>query len=260
MNDPEDSKVRPSATHGQPNSSPSDVSPRTVAIKNPATTSPWAIHRRLYDWVLHWAATPYALPALIAIAFMESSFFPIPPDILLIALVAGSPSRWAKFAFWCTAASVAGGVGGYLIGAFFWESIGQWILQNVVHVDLVAVDGRLDIALPSYLSERFGTELGGGYLFQVYDHWNAWIAFVFGLTPLPYKLVSITAGVAGVDLGIFLIASLAARGLRFYAVAGVIRVYGESAKKLIDRYFNLLSVIFVAVLAGTYILVVWVLG
>ena len=260
MDDAEDQSLKTS-TAEEPEISPRRA-PEKQEMSPPRTARPsgWAVHRRLYDWVLHWAATPYALPALIVIAFLESSFFPIPPDILLIALVAGSPTKWAKFAFWCTVASVVGGVGGYLIGAFFWESVGQWIVQNVVHVDLVAVDGQLDIALPSYLSERFGTQLGGDHLFQVYDHWNAWIAFVFGLTPLPYKLVSITAGVAKVDLDIFLLASIAARGLRFYAVAGVIRVYGESAKKFIDRYFNLLSIFFVALLAGAYVLVVWVLG
>ncbi|MCF8056758.1 MAG: DedA family protein [Desulfocapsa sp.] len=208
--------------------------------------------RRLYDWMLHWADSKYGLPALVVLSFAESSFFPIPPDVLLIALVLGATSRWYKYAFWCTLASVLGGLAGYGIGVFAWGTMGRWIVENVAHMSLVEVDGRLDIALPAYLVSSMGSALGGEYLFQVYDHWNAWIVFVFGLTPLPYKLTTITAGVARVNLPVFLVASLAARACRFFVVAWLLYKWGEPAKRLIDRYFNLLCTLFILLLIGGF--------
>ncbi len=211
------------------------------------------LHRRLYDWVLHWAYTPYALPALLGISFIESSIFPIPPDILLIPLVLGAPSRWWRFALWCTLASVLGGILGYGIGLFAWETVGRWIVENVAHVQLVEVNGREDIALPAYLITTFGSSLGGDHLFQVYDRWNAWIVYIFGLTPLPYKLVTITAGVAKINVPVFVATSLAARATRFFLVAWILKKWGRPAKAFIDRYFNLLCVIFVVLLIGGFV-------
>lgn len=210
--------------------------------------------RRLYDWMLSWADSPYGLHALIVIAFVESSFFPIPPDVLLVALVLGATTRWYKFAAWCTVASVVGGLAGYGIGVFGWETIGQWIVQHIAHMELTEVDGRLDIALPFYLIASMGSSLGGEYLFQVYDHWNAWIVFVFGLTPLPYKLVTITAGVARVDLPVFLVASVLSRALRFFLVAWILHKWGNPAKRFIDRYFNLLTIAFIVLLVGGFLI------
>ena len=218
----------------------------------------WHLHRRLYDWVLQWAYTPYALLALVLISFAESSFFPIPPDVLLIALVAGATHKWWRFATWCTAASVLGGIFGYLIGMYFWEGMGQWIMENIIHTELVAVDGRLDINLPSYLIDAMGSSLGGSYLFQVYDVWNAWIVLVFGLTPLPYKLVTISAGVAQINFPIFVLASVVSRALRFFAVALILRLWGDLAKRYIERYFNLMATIFVLLLIGSYFLIAFV--
>jgi membrane protein YqaA with SNARE-associated domain len=214
----------------------------------------WAIHRRLYDWMLHWADTRYGVPALVLLAFAESSFFPIPPDVLLIALVLGAPQRWRLLALLCTAGSVAGGLAGYGIGVFAWETMGRWIIEHVAHMELVAVEGRLDIALPAYLTEGFGEALGGSHLFQVYDRWNAWIVFVFGLTPLPYKLTTITAGVARVDVPIFLAASVLARAARFFVVAWLIQQWGAPAKGFIDRYFNVLCIAFTVLLVGGFAL------
>ena len=218
----------------------------------PATPA-WHLHRRLYDWMLHWANTPYGLPALMLLSFTESSFFPIPPDVLLIALVMGNLSRWWRFASWCTVASVAGGIAGYFIGVFAWETAGIWIVENIVHVQLVDVNGRADIALPAYIVNAFGASLGGEYLFQVYDKWNAWIVFIFGLTPLPYKLITITAGVAKINMPVFIVASIAARALRFFAVAWMLKKWGKSAKEFIDRYFNLLCLAFVVLLIGGFV-------
>lgn len=210
------------------------------------------LHRRMYDWVLHWADTRYGFIALLVLSFLESSFFPIPPDVLLMALVLASPFRWWKIALGCTAASVLGGIFGYGIGMYAWESLGKMIVENVIHIQLVEVDGRLDIALPAYLVDNFKDLLGGTYLFQVYDVWNAWIVGIFGLTPLPYKLVTITAGVAQVNLSVFIVTSIVSRGFRFFMVAAILRIIGEPAKVFIDKNFNLLTIAFVLLLIGGF--------
>ncbi len=210
------------------------------------------IIRRMYDWVLHWAETPYGLPVLMLISFLESSIFPIPPDVLLIALVLGAPTRWFPIALACTVASVLGGIVGYGIGVYAWQTVGMWIVENIAHVKLVMVDGRMDIALPAYLVNNFRETLGGEFLFQVYDIWNAWIVFIFGLTPLPYKLVTITAGVARVDLGIFVLTSIGARAFRFFLVAAILRMIGKPAKVFIEKHFNILTIVFVVFLIGGF--------
>lgn len=213
------------------------------------------IVRRLYDWVLHWADTPYGIAALMVISFMESSFFPIPPDVLLISLVLGAPTKWWRIALACTIASVLGGMVGYGIGVFAWEGVGVWIVENIAHKELTMVDGRHDIALPPLLVDNFKDSLGGEFLFQVYDKWNAWIVFIFGLTPLPYKLVTITAGVARVNFGIFILTSIGARALRFFVVAYILRLVGEPAKDFIEKHFNLLTIVFVILLIGGFMVV-----
>jgi membrane protein YqaA with SNARE-associated domain len=212
----------------------------------------WAVHRRIYDWMLHWADTPYGLYALVILSFAESSFFPIPPDVLLIALVLGCTTRWKRYAFSCTLASVLGGLAGYGIGVFAWETMGRWIVEHIAHMQLIEVNGRMDIALPHYLIQSLGAHLGGEYLFQVYDTWNAWIVFVFGLTPLPYKLTTITAGVARVNLPVFVMTSILSRGCRFFMVAWILSKWGEPAKIFIDKYFNLLCIVFILLLAGGF--------
>jgi len=227
----------------------------TLELKaNSAVSTPPrpAIHRRMYDWVLNWANTPYGLTALVIISFTESSFFPIPPDILLMPLVLAAPRKWWKIALLCTVASVLGGIFGYGIGVFAWESAGKWIVEGLLGVTLTQVDGRMDIALPIYLVENFEALLGGAYMFQVYDTWNAWIVGIFGLTPLPYKLVTVTAGVARVDLMVFILASIVARGFRFFTVALILSWIGEPAKAFIDKHFNLLTIGFVLLLIGGF--------
>ncbi len=212
-----------------------------------------SIIRKLYDWVLHWAETPYGLTALVLISFAESSFFPIPPDVLLIALIIATPQKWWRIALACTLASVVGGIMGYGIGMFAWESIGVWIVENLVHIQLVNIDGRLDIPLPGYIISSFGTVLGGEYLFQVYDIWNAWIVGIFGLTPLPYKLVTITAGVAQVNIPVFIATSIISRGARFFAVSYVLYKIGEPAKVFIDKNFNILTIAFVLLFIASFV-------
>lgn len=225
-----------------------------ISASDQNIAAPKSIIRKLYDWVLHWAETPYGLMALALISFLESSFFPIPPDVLLIALVIATPQRWWVIGLVCTLSSVAGGMLGYGIGLYAWESVGVWIMENIIHAQLVDVDGRLDIPLPSYITNSWGDSLGGDYIFQVYDVWNAWIVGIFGLTPLPYKLVTISAGVAQINVPIFIATSIISRGARFFIVAYILYKIGEPAKVFIDKHFNLLTFIFIFLLVGFFLI------
>lgn len=180
-------------------------------------TRPGAV-RRLYDWVLHWAETPYGVPALGLLALAESSFFPIPPDPLLVALCLGAASRSLRFALVATAASVLGGVIGYGIGSLFWLGASDFFFAYV----------------PGVTPEAFEGVKG------LYDRWDFWAVFMAGLTPIPYKVFTISAGVFSINFPIFVLASVLSRGLRFFVVAGLIYRFGPSISSFIDRYFNLL--------------------
>lgn len=184
--------------------------------------------RRLYDWVLHWATTPYALVALVAVAFAESSFFPVPPDVLLIAMAMAEPRRAFVYAAWCTAASVAGGVVGYGIG------LG---LMDLLGCRLVAFYNGIEIF--DWLAVEF-------------EKYNFWAVFTAAVTPIPYKVFTITAGAVGAHFPTFLLASVLGRPIRFVAVAGLIYRFGPSVRRFVERYFDWLSVAFVVLLVGGF--------
>ena len=184
--------------------------------------------RRLYDWVLSWADHPYGLVALAVISFAESSFFPIPPDVLLIALAIGNPQGAWKIALVCTLASAAGGAAGYGIGVFGMELVGDRI------IDLYGLRGKF-AALQGNFAE-YGVAYVG----------------IAGFTPIPYKLFTITAGVVRLDFMSFLVTSFFARGARFFLVAGLIRVFGEQVRDFIDKWFNLLTIAFTVLLIGGF--------
>ncbi len=186
--------------------------------------------RRLYDWVLHWATTPYGAWALFLLAFAESSFFPIPPDILLIAMCVALPARSFKYALICSVGSVLGGCLGYLIGWQFMASLGIRIVEFYGLTDKVAA---IEI------------------LYQTYDAWAVGIA---GFTPIPYKVFTITAGMFRIDFGVFLLASLVSRSARFFIIAGLIYLFGPRIQIFIDRYFDLLAVSFTVLLVGSFVL------
>lgn len=182
--------------------------------------------RKLYDWVMHWGETPYGTPALASISFAESSFFPIPPDPLLICLALGAKARPLRLAAICTIASVTGGAFGYLIGAWFWGVAADFFLNYV----------------PGFTSEGF-TEVE-----KLYNSWGFFAVFVAGLTPIPYKVFTLSAGVFGINFPLFVLASLLGRSLRFFLVAGLISYFGSSIKNFIDRYLNVLLWLFLLVL------------
>ncbi|MCB9568735.1 MAG: DedA family protein [Myxococcales bacterium] len=187
--------------------------------------------RRLYDWVLGWADTPYGVPALALIAFAESSFFPLPPDILLIALALAKPHLAFYFALWCTAASVIGGIAGYMIGYGLWATFEPILINKVFsQANFDAVTSR-------------------------YHEWGEVAVFAAAFTPIPYKVFTIAAGVAKLDLLKFIGASLLGRGGRFFLVALVIRLTGQRAKDLIDRYFNLATILGTLLLIGGFLVI-----
>ena len=193
--------------------------------------------KRLYHWVLHWADTKYGLPALVIIAFVESSFFIIPPDVLLIALCMGAPKRGLKYAAWCSIASVAGGAFGYYIGFAFYEEVGRKIIETLNYQAAFA---------------KVGTLYGE----------NAFLSIVTAaFTPIPYKVFTIAAGVfhEQVSIGTLVAASLIGRSGRFFLVAGSIFFFGPPVKRLLDRYLELFTVLFMVLLVGSFVLIKYLL-
>lgn len=195
------------------------------------------IVRRLYDWMLSWAESKWGAIALFLFALCESIFFPVPPDVLLIALCIGCVSKSFKYAAICTAGSVLGAIVGFGLGAFCWELVDSWFI-------------------PSIFSQEAFDNVG-----LKYSEWNFWLVFTAGFTPIPYKLITISAGVfLGVaDFWIFIIASLVSRGARFMLVAGLIYKFGAPIKKFIDKYFNLCALAFTVLLIGGFVLIKYVL-
>jgi membrane protein YqaA with SNARE-associated domain len=198
------------------------------------------IIRKLYDWVLHWANTPYGAPALFILAFAESSFFPVPPDALLIALVLGSRTKAFRFASICTIASVTGALLGYVIGHFLW-----WTPAG----EFTAIAEFFFINIPGFTEETF---FKIEEMFKAYDFW---IIFTVGFTPLPYKVITISSGAFNISLIMFIIASVISRGARFFLVAFLIWKFGPQIKSFIDKYFNWLAIAFTVLLIGGFFVI-----
>jgi len=196
--------------------------------------------RKLYDWVLSWAETPYGAIALFVLAFAESSFFPIPPDALLIALVLGARKKAFKFALICTVGSISGAVFGYLIGHYLW-----WTHNN----EFSSLATFFFSTFPGFSNEMFFRIQG------LYNQYNFWIVFTAGFTPLPYKVFTVSAGAFNVNFPLFIIASIIGRGARFFLVATLIWKFGPPIKNFIDKYFNLLAIIFTILLIGGFVLI-----
>lgn len=202
---------------------------KTIDKRNTGERVFWL--RRLYDWVLTWAHSRYGVPALFLLAFAESSCFPIPPDVLLMALAMSVPKRAFYFALICSIGSVLGGMVGYLIGYAFMEALGNHIL---------AMYGLMD---------------KWDYVGRLYQTYAGWAVAIAGFTPIPYKLFTIAGGAFKIDFLVFVIASVLSRSARFFIVAGLIYVFGPPIKSFIDKYFNLLAVVFMVLLIGGFVLV-----
>jgi membrane protein YqaA with SNARE-associated domain len=167
--------------------------------------------RRFYDWCIAAAYKPYAVWLMGTVSFVESSFFPIPPDVMLIPMSLARPQRAWTYATLCTLTSVAGGVLGYAIGALLYDSVGLWLIS------VYGLSGKVQ-------AFRDG-----------YNQYGSLIILLKGLTPIPYKLVTITSGFAGYNLGLFVLLSLIARGGRFYLTAFLLNRYGDAARKTIEE-------------------------
>jgi membrane protein YqaA with SNARE-associated domain len=186
--------------------------------------------KRIYDWCIAAADKPYALWIMAGVSFAESSFFPIPPDVMLLPMSLARPKRAWWFAAVCTIASVAGGLVGYGIGALLYDSLGQWLMHIYNLTDKV---------------ETFR---------QSYAEWGAIIILLKGLTPIPYKLVTITSGFAGYNIWLFILCSIVARGGRFFVLAVLLNRYGDVIRTELEKRLTTYVVIGAIVLvAGFYI-------
>jgi membrane protein YqaA with SNARE-associated domain len=190
--------------------------------------------RRLYDWCLVAAHKPHAMWTMGAVAFAESSFFPVPPDFMLIPMSLARPERAYVMAAWCTVASVIGGLLGYAIGAVLYDSVGAWLIHLYGYGNKV---------------EAFRA---------AYTQWGAWIILLKGLTPIPYKIVTITSGFAHYNLGLFVVFSILSRGTRFFVLAFLLHRYGERARHIIEKQlglwaFALAAVVVIGIVAALYL-------
>ena len=187
--------------------------------------------RRMYDWTMSFAGRPNARWALAGVSFAESSFFLVPPDVLLIPMVLAKRSKAWEIAAICTIASVVGGILGYAIGAFLYDTVGVWLIN------------------------LYGLHEKVAAFRQYYAEWGIWIILIAGFTPIPYKVFTIASGLAGYDLLLFIIFSAIGRGGRFFLVSGLLYHYGEPIRAFIDKRLELLTVSVTAIAVCGFIIV-----
>lgn len=191
--------------------------------------------RRLYDWVLHWSSTPHAVSALFLIAFAESSFFPIPPDVLLITMVIVVPANAVWYAFVCSAGSVLGGMAGYAIGWGIWEAVDNIFIGHIFSQEV------FDRVVRAYQDNAFLTVLTAAF------------------TPIPYKVITIAAGVSKISFLTLVIASVIGRSSRFFLVAALLYSFGPMMKEKIEKYFDWFALAFFALLIAGFLVVKYVI-
>jgi membrane protein YqaA with SNARE-associated domain len=199
--------------------------------------------KRLYNWILSWSESRWGWLALFTIALFEASWFPLPPDILLIALCLGATKRSFRFATICLVGSVLGAALGYMIGYFLWTTPSgeATALANLFYEYIFSVDSFNNVG-------------------ALYDRFNFWIVFTAGFTPLPFKLFTIAGGMFHINFLMFIIASMVSRGMRFFLIAWLIWKFGAPIKSFIDKYFNLLATLFTFMLIGFTLLAFWIFG
>ena len=187
--------------------------------------------RKIYDSVIHLSSNKHALTWLFVISFVESSFFPIPPDIMLIPMILAAPKQAWRIAGVCTLASVIGAYLGYIIGFYFFELVAEPLLNFYGYLD------------------KFNE------FKNLYSEYGAWIVFGAGITPFPYKIITIASGVVQLNLVVFTVASIIARGLRFFVIAWLLKTYGEKMRLFIEKNLGWLSVLFLVLLIGGFLLI-----
>ncbi len=191
--------------------------------------------RRLYDWTMSLARTRYAEGGLAGVSFAESSFFPIPPDVLLIPMVLARRVLWRRYAFICTLFSILGAFLGYAIGAWLYEAVAQPILAF-------------------YHGEEAFAQLA-----EWYNRWGGWGVLFAAITPFPYKVLTIFSGATGLNFGIFVLVSIIGRGFRFYLVAGLLNLYGDPIREFIEARLGLLFTLFMVLLIGGFVAVRYII-
>ena len=187
--------------------------------------------RRIYDWCLAAAHKPYAAWLMGAVSFAESSFFPVPPDTMLIPMALARPEKAWSYAFLCTWTSVLGGLVGYLIGSLLYDSVGQWLIRIYGYGDKM---------------QAFR---------DAYAQYGVWIILLKGLTPIPYKVVTLTAGFAGYNLALFFVLSIITRGARFFFVAFLLHRYGAQAREIIEKRLGFWVAVSVAVIVIGFVII-----
>jgi membrane protein YqaA with SNARE-associated domain len=185
--------------------------------------------RRLYDWIIALSASPRAMPALAAVSFAESSFFPIPPDAMIIPMVLAQPQKAWRIAGVALVSSVIGGLFGYAIGYYLYETVGQWLI------------------------DFYGLQHGVDTFRQQFNEYGFWIILVKGATPIPYKIVTIACGIAHYSIPLFLVASIITRGARFFVVAALLRRYGEPIRTFIEKRLTLVTTAFVLLIVAGFV-------
>ena len=190
--------------------------------------------RKLYDWILNWSKSPYGLFALFILALAESIIFPIPPDVLLIALAIGYQAKAYRFALICTLGSLLGAILGYYIGYYLWY--GSYGLSEFFYSNI-----------SSFTEESFNN------IKKYYNDHGFLIIVTAGFTPIPYKLITISAGAFKIPFSLFILASTLSRSARFFLISFLIKKYGEAIKNYIDKYFNILSIVFICLIVCIYI-------
>lgn len=190
-----------------------------------------AVLDRLYTRVMTLARHRHAMRWLAGVSFVESSVFPIPPDVMLIPMILAERARAWAIAVVCTGASVLGGLAGYAIGYAFWEAVGQPLMAF------------------------YGYEAKMGDFAGRYNEWGAWIVFIAGITPFPYKVITIASGVAGLDIVVFTVASVLSRGLRFFVEAALLWRFGAPVQRFVERHMGLLGIVFAVTLVGGFLLI-----
>ena len=186
--------------------------------------------RAMYDWVMRHAAGPHAFWYLGAIAFAESSFFPIPPDVMLVPMALADRRRAFLLAGWCTLMSVVGGILGYAIGAWLYDTVGHWLIQAYGYGDGI---------------HQFRT---------LYREYGAWIILIKGLTPIPYKIVTIASGIAGYNFPLFVLLSAITRGARFMIVAALLYWFGEPVREFIEKRLELVMLGMLVIIVGGFVI------
>ena len=202
--------------------------------------------KNIYNWVLGLADKPNGNISLSILSFSEASFFPIPPDVLLIPLCIGNRTKALSFALLCSVSSIFGAIIGYYIGKLLWWDVPGIEYSYIANIFINHVPGV--------------TAEGLTRIQTMYEQWNFWIVFTAGFTPIPFKLITISAGTFNIDFFMFVIASMISRSARFFLVASLIKIYGEAIRDFIENYFNYLAILFTVLLLGGFVIIKYIIS